>query len=58
PDGGFAVIFGLDGPPLVEPIDPGDEGTLYTDIDLQNRDFATNMIDVAGHYSIPKRRSM
>jgi predicted amidohydrolase len=45
PGGGFAMIFGPDGAPLVEPLDPGKEGILYAEIQLSTIDFAKQMID-------------
>ncbi len=52
------MIFGPDGAPLCEPLDPGAEGILYADVNLQDRDFATQMIDVVGHYSRPDLLSL
>ena len=33
PGGGFSMIYGPDGAPLVEPLSPGEEGILCADID-------------------------
>ena len=56
PGGGFAMIYGTDGAPLVVP--PGEEGLLIADIDLSTIDFAKQMIDVVGHYSRPDLLSL
>ncbi|KAL9069913.1 MAG: hypothetical protein Q9161_005227 [Pseudevernia consocians] len=58
PGGGFAMIYGPDGAPLVEPLAPGEEGILYADIDLSTIDSAKQMIDVVGHYSRPDLLSL
>lgn len=58
PGGGFAMIYGPDGAPLVEPLSPGEEGILIADIDLSTIDFAKQMIDVVGHYSRPDLLSL
>ncbi len=58
PGGGFAMIFGPDGAPLCEPLDPGEEGILYAEIELHTIDFAKQMIDVVGHYSRPDLLSL
>jgi hypothetical protein len=47
-----------DGRPLVEPLDPGEEGILQADIDLQDIDYAKNLIDVVGHYARPDLLSL
>ncbi|TFK54302.1 carbon-nitrogen hydrolase [Heliocybe sulcata] len=51
--GGFAMIFGPDGLPLVEPLGHGEEGILQADIDLKTIDAAKNLCDPVGHYSRP-----
>lgn len=51
--GGFSLIYGPDGAPLVEALPPGEEGLLIADIDLSTIEFAKQMIDVVGHYSRP-----
>ncbi len=58
PGGGFTMIFGPDGAPLVEPLPPGEEGILYADIDLSTIDFSKQTIDVVGHYSRPDLLSL
>ncbi|TKA64056.1 hypothetical protein B0A49_09647, partial [Cryomyces minteri] len=45
-------------PTLVERSITGEEGILNADIDLRNRDFAMNLIDVVGHYSRPDLLSL
>lgn len=52
------MIFGPDGAPLVKALDAGEEGILVADVDLKDRDFASNMIDVVGHYSRPDLLSL
>lgn len=47
-----------DGRPLVEPLDPGEEGILQADIDLQDIDYAKNLIDAVGHYARPDLLSL
>ncbi|KAK8217585.1 hypothetical protein M8818_001343 [Zalaria obscura] len=56
--GGFAMIFGPDGTPLVEPLGEGEEGILQADIDLKTIDFAKNMCDPVGQYSRPDLLSL
>ena len=51
--GGHARIFGPDGSPLAEPLDPAEEGLLMADIDLSMIDYAKAAADPAGHYSRP-----
>ncbi|KAM0511791.1 hypothetical protein ACHAPE_009467 [Trichoderma viride] len=58
PGGGFAMIFGPDGTPLVDPLDPGEEGILTADIQLSTIDYAKQMLDVVGHYSRPDLLSL
>lgn len=58
PGGGFAMIFEPDGAPLVEALDPGEEGILTAEIDLQAIDYAKQMIDTVGHYSRPNLLSL
>lgn len=58
PGGGFAMIYGPDGGPLVERLDPGKEGILVAETDLSAIDDAKQMIDVVGHYSRPDLLSL
>ena len=58
PGGGFSMIYGPDGAPLVEPLSPGEEGILCADIDLSTIDLAKQLIDVVGHYSRPDLLSL
>ncbi|KAL7809347.1 nitrilase [Trichoderma aethiopicum] len=58
PGGGFAMIFGPDGTPLVDPLDSGEEGILTADIQLNTMDYAKHMLDVFGHYSRPDLLSL
>ena len=58
PGGGFAMIYGPDGAPLVDPLPPDEEGILYANIDLSTIDFAKQLIDVVGHYSRPDLLSL
>ena len=51
--GGYARIFGPDGRPLAEPLDPAAEGIIYADIDLTMISIAKAAADPAGHYSRP-----
>ncbi|KAF9257911.1 putative nitrilase, partial [Marasmius fiardii PR-910] len=51
--GGFAAIYGPDGRQLTESIDPGEEGILYADIDLDDLRMAKLAVDPVGHYSRP-----
>lgn len=53
PGGGFSMIFGPDGTPLVEAAPAGVECILQADIDLQQIDYAKAMADPVGHYSRP-----
>ncbi|NIB42822.1 carbon-nitrogen hydrolase family protein [Pseudomaricurvus alkylphenolicus] len=51
--GGSAMIYGPDGKPLCEPIDPQQEGMLIADIDLGAIAVAKSFADPVGHYSRP-----
>lgn len=52
------MIFGPDGTPLVDPMDPGEEGILTAEIQLNTTDYAKQMLDVVGHYSRPDLLSL
>lgn len=58
PGGGFSMIFGPDGQELVKPLDPGEEGILYADVDLHSRALAKHNLDIVGHYSRPDLLSL
>ena len=58
PGGGFAMIYGPDGAPLVDPLPPDEQGILTADIDLSTIYSAKQMIDVVGHYSRPDLLSL
>ncbi|KAF7585538.1 hypothetical protein BBP40_010720 [Aspergillus hancockii] len=58
PGGGFTMIYGPDGAPLTEALDPGVEGIVYADIDLNDRIKAKQNLDVVGHYSRPDLLSL
>jgi nitrilase len=58
PRGGFAMIYGPDGKPLVDPLPSSEGGLLIADIDLNTIDFAKQIIDVVGHYSRPDLLSL
>jgi len=51
PGGGFSMIFGPDGRPLVEPLPEDQEGILFADIDLSEIVLAKTAYDPAGHYA-------
>ena len=51
PGGGFSMIFGPDGQPLVKPLPEDQEGILYADIDLTMIAIAKAAYDPSGHYS-------
>jgi len=51
PGGGFSMIFGPDGQPLVEHMAQDQEGLLYADIDLANIAVAKAAYDPSGHYA-------
>ena len=52
------MIFGPDGSPLCADLDPTSEGIQYADIDLDTRNYATQALDVVGHYSRPDLLSL
>ncbi|UKZ78819.1 hypothetical protein TrVFT333_006564 [Trichoderma virens FT-333] len=56
--GGFAMLFGPDGTALVDPLDPGEEGILSAEIELNTIDYAKQLLDVVGHYSRPDLLSL
>ncbi|GAW18440.1 hypothetical protein ANO14919_079160 [Xylariales sp. No.14919] len=58
PCGGFSMIYGPTGEPLVEDPDPGKEVILYADIDGQQKWRAKQNLDVVGHYSRPDLLSL
>ncbi|EXJ93640.1 hypothetical protein A1O1_02032 [Capronia coronata CBS 617.96] len=58
PGGGFAMIYGPDGTELVKPLDPGEEGILYAEVDLNKRALAKHNLDPVGHYSRPDLLSL
>lgn len=58
PGGGFSMIFGPDGKELVKPLDPGEEGILYADVDVSSRALAKHALDTVGHYSRPDLLSL
>lgn len=53
--GGFAMIFGPDGSPLVDPLSPGEEGILVAEVPdyEQQIRLAKHMCDPVGQYSRP-----
>jgi predicted amidohydrolase len=51
--GGFAMIFGPDGKPLVEALPSHEEGILQADINLQDIDYSKNLMNPVGQYSRP-----
>ena len=51
--GGYAMIYGPDGSPLVEPLAPDAEGLLFADIDVAMIAYAKAAADPTGHYSRP-----
>lgn len=58
PGGGFSMIYGPDGAELAKPLDPGEEGILYADIDVSSRALAKHNLDTVGHYSRPDLLSL
>jgi len=47
------MIFGPDGRPLCDPLDPTAEGLLYADVDFSDIIIAKATADPVGHYSRP-----
>lgn len=58
PGGGFSMIYGPTGEPLVDAPDPGKEVVLYADLDMQQKWRAKQNLDVVGHYSRPDLLSL
>ncbi|KAK7701230.1 hypothetical protein SLS57_011831 [Botryosphaeria dothidea] len=58
PSGGFSAIYGPDGGELAKPLGPGEEGILYADVDLHEKDLAKHNLDIVGHYSRPDLLSL
>jgi predicted amidohydrolase len=56
--GGFSMIFSPFGQELVKPLDPGAEGILYADINLDEKYKAKQNLDIVGHYSRPDALSL
>jgi len=51
PGGGYSMIFGPDGQPLVQHLPQDQEGILYADIDLSMIAIAKAAYDPSGHYA-------
>jgi aliphatic nitrilase len=51
PGGGFSMIYGPDGMPLVEALDEALEGIVAADLDLDLIGMAKTFYDAAGHYT-------
>ncbi|KAI1357378.1 nitrilase [Xylaria arbuscula] len=58
PGGGFSMIYGPMGEPLVDRPDPGKEVILYADLDMQQKGRAKQNLDVVGRYSRPDLLSL
>ncbi|KAI0904385.1 nitrilase [Ustulina deusta] len=58
PGGGFSMIYGPTGEPLVDAPDPGKEVILYANLDMQQKWRAKQNLDVVGHYSRPDLLSL
>lgn len=58
PSGGFSMIYGPEGTPLVEAPAPGEEVILYADINLHDKAVAKHNLDLVGHYSRPDLLSL
>lgn len=58
PGGGFSMIFGPDGSPLVERPPSGEEVILYADVNLALKAAAKHTLDIVGHYSRPDLLSL
>jgi nitrilase len=51
--GGYSQIFGPDGGPLADYLDPTEEGLIVAEIDLDKIAFCKAVADPVGHYSRP-----
>lgn len=51
--GGFAQVYAPDGRPLCDPLDPGEDGLLFAELDLGAIAVAKSFADPVGHYSRP-----
>ena len=51
--GGFAMIYGPDGAPIGQALEPTAEGLVYADIDLSMIAYAKAAADPTGHYARP-----
>lgn len=51
--GGYSMVYGPDGSPLAEALEPHQEGLVVADIDLAMIDIAKSFTDPVGHYSRP-----
>ncbi|RSM04342.1 Nitrilase [Fusarium oligoseptatum] len=58
PGGGFSMIYGPDGSELCKPLEPGEEGILYANVDLKMRGMMQQNLDLVGHYSRPDLLSL
>ncbi|KAF5239066.1 hypothetical protein ACHAO7_011090 [Fusarium culmorum] len=56
--GGFTMIFSPFGKELVKALDPGVEGIVYADIDLEDKYKAKQNLDIVGHYARPDALSL
>jgi hypothetical protein len=52
------MIYGPDGSELCKPLQPGEEGILYADVDLKMRAMMQQNLDLVGHYSRPDLLSL
>ena len=58
PGGGFPMIYGPDGAPLVEPSSPGKEEILCADFDVSLINLDKQLTNVVWHYSRPDLMSL